>query len=330
MRDRAPFGYTFGSVGPTVVNFLDIDAKLTLRGEGNRAVYEAPFLFHDKFKTFVPQFAAFKWEDVKEAEVLIEIKYRILGDAGLGEGHYKFTQTWAVRYGKDGIILHSGRLIDLGSKGDGVFVVQVQIQAIEPSIESDSVPVILMLRLAAGDKDDGLTVSVGPVSGNVLPKANVRTKDYEFKVDFFAVGRPREAIEVPDDLLNHDVWFEDEDQPQMSPAELRRLEEKWSDPLRAYQRGKLAAAIQKGECPITLNGHASVTGRSKMHNHALSLKRINSVGGAIKTTFRSMKIVFVPVPQGQMAATQSGPASQERRVEIVIDRKSAIAILSKK
>ena len=172
MRDKKPFGF-FG-YGQ---NFLEINSKLTLRGADGSAVYEAPFLFHDKFESFVPQFAPFQWNDVKEIEVLTEVEYKIVAitvdmdHLGFGAGHYKFTNTWDVKYGRDGIVLHSGRMKDLGSKGDGDFAVQIQIQASEPALESDSARAILMLRLACGGKDDGKNGPILCASGPAnLPK----------------------------------------------------------------------------------------------------------------------------------------------------------------
>lgn len=187
--------------------------------------------------------------------------------------------------------------------------------------------VTLILQLVGGFTDDGITVGVGPFSGGVGGSSGTYKVDYEFSIPYLVFGQPQEAVVLPEDLLSHDVWFEKEDQSQIGVDELRRLEDKWSDPLRS-RAPELAAAIQAGTCPLILTGHASVTGRSKDYNLELSAKRITSVADAIKITFKSNKIAYVANPKGQMAATQGGPAAQERRVEIVIVRDSAKAFLS--
>lgn len=128
-------------------------------------------------------------------------------------------------------------------------------------------------------------------------------------------------------LLNHPVVFEQENQPQLSAQELRRLADLWAKPLQK-EAPELASAIELGLCPITLIGHASTTG-GRTQNLALSAKRITSVMVAIRTNFNNgQRIVFVSVPKGSEAATQRGPIVNEHRVEIQMNPNAAAAAIS--
>jgi hypothetical protein len=196
----------------------------------------------------------------------------------------------------------------------------VDINVYQPSLVADVSNTLLDLTLIGGYTDNGMAVSYRGAGANIGGSHGTYLKTYEFFVSQFAIGRPAQPIQLPEHLLKHDIFFEKEDQPQISVDELRRLEDKWSDPLRK-EAPELAAAIQAGTCLLILTGHASVTGRSKEYNLALSAKRITSVADAIKSTFKSNKIAFVEIPKGQMDATQGGPAPQEKRVEIVIGRR---------
>jgi hypothetical protein len=337
MRENKPFGIP-GLEGPMKIgdHFLQIDATGRLLGEGDRLIKEFSFIFDPEAKRFVgvkgwflPLPTHFKWKEVKEIEILIDLSYEIWIPRSLkvGSGAYKLSQRWYVDYGKKGTALQTGPLKDLGSKGKGDFAVHVAIDTFQPPVEADWNSVTLVLRLTAGMSDEGITIGVGPVSGNVGGSSGIRKMDYEFRLNYLVTDRPEEPVPLPEDLLSQDVWFEKEDQEQISVDELRRLEKEWSDPLRS-RAPELAAAIHGGTVRIKLTGHASATGKSKDYNRALSRKRITSVADAIKTTFKSQKINYDPLPLGQDVATQKGPAPQERRVEIEIDREGAKAALS--
>ena len=322
MRDTRPFDLT---VLPG--SFLDITAKLIIHDNPSR---EIPFNF--MVDRFMPLPAHLKWQTIKELEVLIEMKYEVKVVKGVsvieGEGKYIVSAKWSVDYNDDGINLQTIKVTPLVQKGEGKFAIHIDANLYQQSLKGDIANTLLDLILTGGYTDDGVSVGFGPFQANVGGSTGTYVKTYEFQIAQFATHRPAPPIQLPEHLLSHDVFFEKEDQAQVGVEELRRLEDRWSDPLRK-EAPELAAAIEAGNCPLTLTGHASVTGRSKEYNRSLSERRITSVADAIKTTFKSKKIAYVPVPKGQIMATQRGPAAQERRVEILINRDKAKAFFPK-
>src|SRR5215211_4175697 len=131
MRDKNPFGIDKDYVikGRLLLgNYLDIDAKAQLLGDGDRLLEEVPFSYDEKAFVFIPLSRNIRWDVVRALVILIDLKYKIaVSHLPGGSGSYKISQTWRVNYGDKGIILEAGVLEDLGSSGEGKFAVSVDL-----------------------------------------------------------------------------------------------------------------------------------------------------------------------------------------------------------
>jgi hypothetical protein len=323
MRDQNPFGilppWDKGKPLP-IGNYLEINAKARLFGEGDVVLDEVPFSYDYKTSTFTPLSRSIEWEKVQEIAIIITVAYDItVPFEDNGSGLYAISQRWRVRYADKGIVLESGLLEDLGSAGSGKFAVAVDVKTDQPTAEAMLTSMTLLLKLVGGFTSEGITVGLVPVSVGSGGSAGVYSKTYKMKLGVLATGKPKPAIQLPDDLLKHTVWFDRENQPDLDAGELRRLEDKWVDPLLS-RAPDLAATIKNGSCPVYLDGYASVTGRTDQYNLGLSVDRIYSVENALKSLFGSKEIKFVPQGHGRAEAKQRGPSPQEKRVEISIAR----------
>ena len=202
----------------------------------------------------------------------------------------------------------------------------VDVKTDQPTTEAILTSTTLLLKLVGGYKDDGvsigLAVSHAGVTKSVGGSTGAYSKTYKLKLGLLAVNQPKPAIQVPEELLRHTAWFDRENQSDLDPVELRRLEDNWVGPLRS-RAPELAAAIQSRSCPIHVTGYASVTGHNEAYNRELSANRVISVENALKSLFDSKDIMFVPTALGQSAAKQKGPSPQEKRVDITIPREYA-------
>lgn len=296
------------------LNFLDIDAKAMYLKDGGGVAAEALFQFDQAQQRFIGLNKAnvinhFKWKDVSRIELTITLAYDItIALETFGEGKATLLQPWKVIYGETGTTLQPEPWKNLGQPyNDGNFSMNWAIDNAVPSVESTVGWARTILHLTGSYS-----------KGKYL-------MDFEFLLIYLAANRP--PIQLPEYLLSHDVFFEDEDDPEIRTRQLERLAEEWVKPLRK-EAPRLAEAIAAGKCPLRLIGHASVTGRNKEYNMELSAKRIASVGEALKKALKSDKLIYHPVPLGQTAATQPGPSDQERRVEIVIIPEVAKSALS--
>ncbi len=329
--DRADFR---GSHLFAKMNFLDIDATAKLLRDNGSVVMEIPFQFvssENRFVAVKPLPIHFKWKEVSKIEIFISLYLEIRNPPyAIGNTSHKLLQVLNVNYGVKGTTLQAETMKPrkLGNNKKTSYDFDVSSELVIPEIEADLGSAKLILNLSLTFNDEGVGLSGGPVSTNTGSINYGYSKEYEFTLAYLVTNRPQEVIQLPEHLLSHDVFFENEDQPEISNLKLERLADHWVMPLRE-KAPRLAAAIETGICPIKLIGHASVTGRSKEYNLALSGKRIASVAEAIKKAFKTNKLVYVSIPLGVMVATQSGPADQERRVEIVIERDTARSILSK-
>lgn len=325
----------FGNLPSTVKISGDIDLNGSMSLFGERRMV----LRHEKFVAysagFLPAVAHLRWNQAQELEIRITLKYDVLYissapmESKSGSGRCDLAQRWRIAYGDNGIQLLTGNMQDFGSSGEGDFAIQIQLGADQSPSESDHTFVSLLVRLLGGYTDEGITVGYGPASIGMMKSQARVSKDFEFRVECHAKDRPekKQPTNGPLYLLNHPVVFEQENQPQLSAQELRRLADLWAKPLQK-EAPELASAIELGLCPITLIGHASTTG-GRTQNLALSAKRITSVMVAIRTNFNNgQRIVFVSVPKGSEAATQRGPIVNEHRVEIRIDPNAAAAAIS--
>jgi hypothetical protein len=319
MRDKNPFGI-LPPGWPSVVDdvYLDIDAKAQFFDDQDLKVDEVPFVYDSKSAMFTPLSRSISWDQVRELAILVDIKYKILVPTrGDGSGSYKISQSWRVKYGDKGVLLEAALLEDLGSSGEGKFAVSVDLKTDQPSSEAMLTSTTLLIKLVGGFTDEGIAVSVGHLSSNLGGQTGVYSKTYKLKLGLLAVNQPAAAIQVPEELLKHTVWFDRENQSDLDPVELRRLEDNWVGPLRA-RAPDLAKAIAGRNCPVYLIGYASVTGRSEAYNRELSANRVFSVENALKSVFSSHDIYIVPEALGQSAAKQKGPSPQEKRVDILI------------
>jgi hypothetical protein len=212
-----------------------------------------------------------------------------------------------------------------GASGDGSFAVQVQLGPDQSPSPADTTFVTLLVRLVGGLVSDGINVGYGPISATI-GKSDVRlTTDIPLRVECHAKSKPEKKvpIAIPSHLLNFPVHFEEERQRHLSAPQLSRLSDSWAKPLQK-EAPELASAMATGLCPVVLIGHASTTGK-RDYNLILSTDRILSVMSAIRTNFPKDKqrFVFLPIPKGKDAATQTGPVVNEHRVEIEIDPQMA-------
>ena len=323
MRDNNPFNILKPaelSLG-YIKNFIEIKARARFYSAGGNLEDVIEFVYDDKARAFIPVSRSVVWDQIVEVDIVLTLEYEILVPfRGKGSGFYWISQKWRVKYGDKGIVLEAAASHeDHGSSGEGDFAVAVDLKPDQPTAETMLTQTTLLLKLVGGFTDQGIGVGVGPVQVGMGGDAGVYSKTYKFNLGLLATGKPKPAIQLPEDLLKHTVWFDSENQPQLNAGELRRLEDKWVDPLLS-RAPDLAATIKDGSCPLYLDGYASVTGRSDKYNLELSVDRIFSVENALKSLFSSKDIKFVPNGHGRANAAQKGPSPQEKRVEILIAR----------
>ncbi len=360
MRIKDPFNLLRPAKHPSVdpqnmfPNFLDIDATAKLLRSDGTMVIEFPFRFDPAERTFhavrsnnlfVPTLPAhFKWKEVSKLEVVLTLSYEITVPEdkfpvakAKGKGRQKLLQSWNVVYGDNGTSVEPEEAKIIYQEHGGSLDISVEVKPIPSSVEADSGIAKTLLRLSAGGSTQGVGISggYGPVGVDKPGETSGMkyTVDFEFRVAYLTTFRPAEVIQLPEDLLVHNVRDFPENKADMTRSDLEKLDYQWVKPLRK-EAPRLAEAIATGKCPIKLFGYASVTGRNKLYNLEISAKRIKTVEEGIKKAFKpygkpNENPTFLTFPLGQSTATQSGPSDQERRVEIVIDRAMAKKFLSK-
>ncbi|MDI3560223.1 hypothetical protein [Bradyrhizobium sp. Arg816] len=323
MRDNKPFGEP-GIPQGGQPSWLDVNAELIVY---DKAILKVPFEFVGfPMNVFKPLHTHFRWQTVKEIEVAIAIDYYVyVPTEGEGKGHYKISAKWSVDYDDDGIKLTTIRSTPVEMKGEGDYAVHADAELYQPSLKGDLQKTVLLLKLNGGLATDGVTVSYGPFSAPFGKASKQSLQSYEFIVVQLATEHPDKPL--PGHLLKYIVSFEKEDQSFVSTDQGKELRSQWIAPLQK-EAPELADAIKAGKCPMTLTGHASATGRTKVYNAGLSAERITSVAKEIKKHFGD-KIAYVPVPRGQMDTTQRGPSPQEKYVEIEIHSDAAKPYISK-
>jgi hypothetical protein len=213
----------------------------------------------------------------------------------------------------------SRREADQGSpQSEGNYTVQAQLRQTQTSFDPKTARVFgtILLRLIGGYTYEG-------------GRSKTASKDFKFMTIGHVTGAPEKTEEppkLPDDLLRHNVYFEAENQEHLSGDELRRLEDRWADPLQ-QRVPELYEGIKSGGVEILLTGYASSTGGDKM-NETLSAKRISSVEQALKRDlFGSTNIKIRRDPKGKSDTTQTGRVTRERRVEIYISSADALNVM---
>ncbi|HRD68021.1 MAG TPA: hypothetical protein PKY50_17930 [Candidatus Competibacter sp.] len=330
----------------TTTNF-DINAKVQVFESGGGLPRESIFIFDYIKNEFFPLTIGVNWGTTDRIKIIIEIKYNIkipyhvkdFGDLG-GEasGTILGLQEWVIQYPEQGLLISKTNNNGSGvKKSDGDIGVQIACDASESPQGFKGPFIAINTNISISKSSSGITVNAGinnatkngSISTEIISaSSSSRSTNYEFKVNLSVIGRPNVVVaprplEVPEDLLTHNVYFEIENQKDLSAEELRRLEDKWHDPL-FRQSPKLYNAIKSGKCQIWLSGYASTTGK-EAHNKNLSKDRITSVEEALKTDlFKSKNVKFVRLPQGEKSSTQKGAVARERRVEIQIQKSEAI------
>ena len=326
---------------------VDINAKVQVFESGGGIPRESIFIL-DIFKNqFVPLTIGVNWGTTDRIRIMVEIKYDIAilpspvgGNsdfAGAGTGTLFGFQEWVIQYPEQGLLLSKTK----SSGGNGVIKSDGDIGIQVTNVPSESPqgfkgPFIAMdTNISISKSKSGLSIGVeyGPVSASkevMSGSSSSRSVNYEFQVNLSVIGRPNvvtppKPLEIPKDLLSHNVYFEKEDQKDMGAEELRRLED-WVKKIQS-QSPKLYNAIKSGKCPIKLSGYTSTTGK-EAHNEKLSINRLKSVNEALKTNiFKSKNLDIDMLPLGEQRATQKGAVIRERRVEIVIPQSEAIAAM---
>jgi hypothetical protein len=293
---------------------------------------------------FTPLSLTENWKEVEEIHIIVDIDYNIMVATTFhpfkaqGAGSYRLDQGWRVVYGDNGLVLEPKPYKNVvPASGSGDFAFAVDLLTDQNPRENGPTYASLLLRLRGGETDDGITLGVtaGPATiGGAFAKSSASyVEDYELKLNINVNGKPGkqpEPIILPADMLKEVVYFDEpikagntpgEDQPNLSAAELRRLEDTWIRPLQS-RAPELYDVIKSGDCPLTLMGYASDTGNVQ-YDFAISQKRITSVTEALKNLIGSERLKINRVPLGHYAARQTGAVAREKRVEILIDPQAA-------
>jgi outer membrane protein OmpA-like peptidoglycan-associated protein len=316
-----------------------IDAKAQIIGDINHELNFTGFS-----AIFLQKYWHIHWNKVREIKFNVNIDYALYGkhvntptiaimqrsdiqkknpDA-YGTGHYKFSTSWLVHYGADGVTFQPQGTIDLGSRGgtSGV-AVAIQLAQNQNTHEADAAFVSLLIQMKAGESSDGLSFGlygVG-VSGVGASKSSY-SRDLPLKIFLYAVNRPKKEklATIPEDLLSFSVRFV-ENERFISDAHLSRLDD-WITRMKRDAPG-LTGAIKGGKVTILLSGYASTTGSTKV-NDRISHDRVTSLEIEIKRKFESQAIRFLRQAKGKREAAQKGAVPAERRVDIKLDRAEAI------
>ncbi|MDG4555417.1 MAG: hypothetical protein P9E24_14410 [Candidatus Competibacter sp.] len=350
MRLVDPFGVNRKSNNES---YIDINAKVQIFEGGGGP--PRTHIFTDKKiggyqqPSFIPLVVEVQWGKTDRIRIEIETIYNFKHDTffsstkklkGNGSGRLHWFEEWTITYPEEGL------LVDHLKSRSGTGIIQHKGElAIAASYNKSQSPQGITGPFIAIDAELAITKpekSGQPVAidGNLGP-INISSEieiggspsesgsvSYELKAFLSVVGRPKtesapKPLEVPEDLLTHNVYFEEENQKHLSHLESRRLEDQWTKPL-FRQSPKLYNAIKSGKCQIWLSGYTSTTGK-EANNKNLSKDRITSVEEALKTDlFKSKNVKFVRLPQGEKSSTQKGAVARERRVEIQIQQWEAI------
>jgi len=288
-----------------------------------------------------PRIIDVKWDELREVEFHVNVEYVVVSEEGKllpereisddGVGKYYVVFRTQVTYGSDGIQFSPGMLVHVEKAGKGEVAVQLGLDLELPPPKGDRTDLRLLLSLSAGSTNQGISINVYIVSAPGRTIQSSAQRDISVPYVFVLKDRPPAPpppIALPAHLLSHIVIFEREDQQQVSPPELGRLQDGWVKQL--WEKApELATAISQGFCPINLLGHASTPG-TKGYNKALSGNRITSVASALRTAFpEDQKLMFNFKPNGEAAAAQSGPVANERRVKIEIPAAVATMAIEK-
>lgn len=336
-------------------SYIDINPQVHIFDDGGGIPRKYFIGFDPKTNKFLPLEIGVNWGKTDRIRIEIETIYNLkhlavpdnpkdLSTAkalfGEGCGRLRSFQEWTIQYPQEGLNIsklksNPGNGV-IESKGDLALVVSHVASENPQGFKGSFIAIdtnVAISQSGGGGVTFGL--GTGPVSvstdvGGSSPEA--RSINYELLVYLSVIGRPNvvaapRPLEVPEDLLTHNVYFESENQKDLSPDELRRLEDKWHDPL-FRQSSKLYNAIKSGKCQVWLSGYASTTGK-EANNKNLSKDRITSVEEALKTDlFKSKNVKFVRLPQGDKGSTQKGAVARERRVEIEIKKHEAIMAMA--
>ncbi len=318
---------------------INIDAKVLVIGD---VTHHLDFTGYNAL--LLARYWHIKWKEVSEIKIIVNIDYhlfegfvnditfRMASDPSVqkeyprmyGTGHYKFSTSWLVHYGPDGLTFDPQGAVDLGSIGGSAGVtVAVELAQNQNTHEADAAFVSLILKMKMGASGDGFSFGIGPVglSGIGSSKSGYSV-DMPLKVFLYAINRPskEKTATVPEDLLSFSVRFV-ENERVISDAHLSRLDD-WISRVKR-DAPSLTGAIKVGKVPILLSGYASTTGSTKI-NDKISLDRVTSLEIEIKRKFESPTITFVRQAKGNREAEQKGAVPAERRVDIKLDRAQAI------
>jgi hypothetical protein len=326
MREINPWGQRSSEI--------EINGYATLIDSNGKKVFE--FLVPcSPGGDFLPLPLTVNWKQVEEVHITVDIRYDIkVWSNGIvvatGVGKYQLDQGWRIVYGENGLVLVPKPFKNVvPPTGAGDFAVAVDLAADQNPHETAPTDASLLVRLKGGYGDDGIKIGVKGVGVSLGKSSGNYGEDYELKLNINVKGKPDkqpEPIILPPDLLRMIVYFDDpikvgkppgEDQPNLSVAELHRLDDTWIKALQT-RAPELYDVIKSGDCPLTLIGYASDTA-DRQYDIKISDKRINSVAEAIKDLIRSEQVTFKPVPRGHDAARQTGVVAREKRVEILID-----------
>lgn len=349
-RIADPFKVTalpfYASEAIEYTSHIDINAKVQVFESGGGIPRESTFDYTNG--KFTPLTIGVNWGTTDRIRIEMEIKYKLmhvppyvkLGSnfMGVGSGIIFAFQEWIIQYPEEGLLISKTK----SSAGNGVIKSEGDLGIVVDRTPSETpqgykgpfIAINTTISLSASQSGVSVGWNSGPgsVSKDVGGSTASRSLNYEFLVNLSVIGRPNvvaapRPLEVPEDLLTHNVYFDKENDKDLSPDELRRLEDKWHDPL-FRQSPKLYNAIKSGKCQIWLSGYASTTGK-EANNKNLSKDRITSVEEALKTDlFKSKNVKFVRLPQGDKSSTQKGAVARERRVEIQIQKWEAITAMT--
>ncbi|MDG4595343.1 MAG: hypothetical protein P9F75_06570 [Candidatus Contendobacter sp.] len=334
-------------------SYIDISPQVHIFDDGGGLPRKYFIGFDSKTNKFLPLEIGVNWGKTDRIRIEIETIYNLKHELpsldpfsdyrsipkaffGEGSGRLRSFQEWTIQYPQEGLNIsklksNPGNGV-IESKGDLALVVSHVASENPQGFKGSFIAIDTNVAISQSG-GGGVTFNIGPVStdvGGSSPES--RSFNYELLVYLSVIGRPNvvatpRPLEVPEDLLTHSVYFEAENQKDLSAEELRRLEDKWHDPL-FRQSPKLYNAIKSGKCQIWLSGYASTTGK-EANNKNLSKDRITSVEEALKTDlFKSKNIKFVRLPQGDKSSTQKGAIARERRVEIQIQKWEAITAMT--
>lgn len=259
---------------------------------------------------------------------------------GKGSGRLHWFEEWTITYPQEGLLVdHLKSSPGTGiikHEGDLALAASYNTSQSPQGMAGPFIAIDAELAIFKPEKSGmpfGFNVEIKSVSFSTEVEvggspSESRSVNYELQAFLSVIGRPNVVVtprplEVPEDLLSHNVYFDKENDKDLSSDELRRLEDKWHDPL-FRQSTKLYNAIKSGKCQIWLSGYASTTGKEAT-NKNLTKDRITSVEEALKTDlFKSKNVKVVRLPQGEKSSTQKGAVARERRVEIQIQKWEAI------